>query len=177
LTPVLGLTLGGGLNWNERIEAKLSVTIPEIETSLSGFQVDWTTEGGEVKSMEEVTNSEGIAILNIIANDKETVTVSATVSGNGLESATAEKTAQIKNMPLVTEKPEVETIEETSPFEGLEIDATILALIAIPIIIVAAIIFLKRTDRLDLITEKIPVDGIGDSIEGIKEKISDIKDR
>ncbi|MFB5633058.1 MAG: hypothetical protein ACE5Q9_07005, partial [Nitrosopumilus sp.] len=177
LTPVLGLTLVGGLNWNERIEAKLSVTIPEIETSLSGFQVDWTTEGGEVKSMEEVTNSEGIAILNIIANDKETVTVSVTVSGNGLESATAEKTAQIKNMPLVTEKPEVETIEETSPFEGLEIDATILALIAIPIIIVAAIIFLKRTDRLDLITEKIPVDGIGDSIEGIKEKISDIKDR
>jgi hypothetical protein len=179
LTPVLALTLEGGFNWNERIEAKLSVTIPEIETSLSGFQVDWTTEGGEVKSMEEVTNSEGMAILNIIANDKETVTISATVSGNGLDSATAEKTVQIKNIPSVIESSEIEAVKEPSPLNGLEIDGTLIGLIIIPIIIVAALIFLKRTDRLELITEKIPVGDldIGDRIEGIKEKISDIKNR
>jgi len=179
LTPVLALTLEGGLNWNERIEAKLSVTIPEIETSLSGFQVDWTTEGGEVKSMEEVTDSEGLAILNIIANDKETVTISATVSGNGLDSATAEKTVQIKNIPSVIESPEIESVEEQSPLVGLDVDGTLIGLIIVPIIIVAALIFLKRTDRLELITEKIPIGDldIGDRIEGIKEKISDIKNR
>ncbi|MFB5625105.1 MAG: hypothetical protein ACE5RP_09400, partial [Nitrosopumilus sp.] len=106
LTPVLSLNLIGEMNWNERIEAKLSVTIPQIESSLSGFDVEWTTDGGEVKSMEEVTNSDGIAILNIIANDKEQVTISAKVSGKGLDSATASKTAQIKNIPAIIDTPE-----------------------------------------------------------------------
>ncbi len=178
LTPSLALNLLGGMNWNERIEAKLSVTIPEIETSLSGFKVDWTTDGGEVKSMEEVTNSEGIATLNIIANDKETVKISATVSGNGLESAVAEKTVQILNKPDIVDSPEIESVEE-SPLLEVDIDFTLIGLIIIPIAIVAALIFLKRTDRLDSITEKLPGGGldIGDRIEEIKEKISDIKDR
>ncbi|MFB5636109.1 MAG: hypothetical protein ACE5RB_05720, partial [Nitrosopumilus sp.] len=179
LTPVLSLNLGGGLGWNERIEAKLSVTIPQIESSLEGFNVEWTTDGGEVRSMEEVTNSDGIAILNIIANDKEKVTISAKVSGNGLDSATASKTVQIKNKPAIIDTPEPESVKEKSPLEGLNIDGTTIGLIIIPIIIVAALIFLKRTDRLESITEKIPVGDldIGDKIEGIKEKISDMRDR
>jgi len=44
----------------------------------------------------------------------------------------------------------------------------------LPVAIGGALFFLKRTDRLDLITEKIP---IGDKIEEIKEKISDIRNR
>jgi hypothetical protein len=175
LTPILSLNLVENMNWNERIEAKLSVTIPEIQTSLLGFQVDWTTDGGEVKSMDEVTNNEGLAILNIIANDKDTVTVSVTVSGNGLESATVSKTVQILNKPSLVDNPEIKTVKETS--EALDIDSTIIGLILIPIIIVAALLFLKRTDRLELITEKIPIGDLGDKIEGIKEKISDIKNR
>ena len=177
LTPVLALNLVGGMNWNERIEAKLSVTIPEIQTSLSGFQVDWTADGGEVKSMDEVTNNEGLAILNIIANDKDTVTVSVSVSGNGLEPATASKTVQILNKPSVVDSSEIETVKETPQAGALDIDGTTIGLILIPIIIVAALLFLKRTDRLELITEKIPIGDLGDKIEGIKEKISDIKNR
>jgi hypothetical protein len=179
LTPVLALNLVGGLGWNERIEAKLSVTIPQIQASLSGFEVEWTTDGGEVRSMEEITNSEGIAILNIIANDKEQVTISAKVSGNGLEAATASKTVQIKNKPVIIDNPEIETVNETSPIGELDIDGTTIGLILIPIIIVAALLFLKRTDRLELITDKIPIGGldIGDRVEGIKERISDIKNR
>lgn len=179
LTPVLSLNLIGDMNWNERIEAKLSVTIPQIESSLEGFNVEWTTDGGEVKSVEEVTNSDGIAILNIIANDKEQVTISAKVSGKGLDSAAASKTAQIKNIPAIIDTPEPEIVKEASPLEGLNVDGTTLGLIIIPIIIVAVLIFLKRTDRLESITEKIPMGDldIGDKIEGIKEKISDMRDR
>ena len=47
-------------------------------------------------------------------------------------------------------------------------------LIIIPVAIVGALFVLKRMDKLDMITEKIP---IGDKIEEIKEKISDIRNR
>jgi len=39
ISPVLSLDFVGTANWNERVEARLSVTIPEITTSLSGFDV------------------------------------------------------------------------------------------------------------------------------------------
>ncbi len=53
-------------------------------------------------------------------------------------------------------------------------------LIIIPVAIGAALFMLKRMDKLDMITEKIPIGDkldIGDRIEGIKEKISDIRNR
>ncbi len=176
ITPVPSLDILGGLNWNERIEAKLSITIPEITVALDGFIVEWETDGGEVKSKEEITNREGIAVLNIIANDKDKVTITATVSGNGLSSATVSKTVDILNMPVEI------VLEETvtEPSIGLPLDNVTMMLIIIPVAIGGALFFLKRTDRLDMITEKIPIGDkldIGDRIEGIKERISDIRNR
>ena len=167
ISPILSLDLLGTMNWNERIEAKLSVKIPEIQTSLSGFQVEWITEGGEVKSIEEVTNSEGIATLNIVANDKDTVSITAKVSGNGLSSSTLTKTATILNIPVVEEV----IVEEST---GFELEMTTLMLIIIPVAIGGTLFFLKRMDKLDLITDRIP---IGDKFEEIKERISDIRNR
>ena len=167
ISPILSLDLLGTMNWNERIEAKLSVKIPEIQTSLSGFQVEWITEGGEVKSIEEVTNSEGIATLNIVANDKDTVSITAKVSGNGLSSSPLTKTATILNIPVVEEV----IVEEST---GFELEMTTLMLIIIPVAIGGTLFFLKRMDKLDLITDRIP---IGDKFEEIKERISDIRNR
>lgn len=163
VSPVISLDLLGGLNWNERVEAKLSVTIPEIETSLDGFNVEWTADGGEVLQMDDVTNSDGIAIMNILANDKDTVTVSATVSGNGLSSSTISKTAQILNMPI-----------EAPVEQGFTINSSNMIYIIIPVAIGAVLFILKRTERLDTITERL---GIEEKLEEIKEKISDIRNR
>ncbi|MFQ5781584.1 MAG: hypothetical protein ACE5GR_00845 [Nitrosopumilus sp.] len=171
ITPILSLDLGGTMNWNERIEAKLSVSIPEISTALDRFNVEWNVDGGEVIQFDDVTNSKGIAIMNVIANDKDKVVISATVSGNGLSSAELSKTANILNMPIEEIITEVE--EPTSEL-GLPIDINTMILIIIPVAIGAVLFFLKRMDKLDIITERIP---IGDKIEEIKEKISDIRDR
>lgn len=171
ISPVISLDLGGSMNWNERIEAKVSVSIPEIETSLDGFVIEWVIEGGEVRSAEETTNQEGIALANIIANDKENISITAKISGNAMTSKSVSESVKILNMPI---------IESELPVEGenvnseMAIDTTTLVLIIIPIAIVGALFFLKRTDRLDLITEKIP---LGDKVEEIKEKISDIRNR
>jgi hypothetical protein len=164
ISPVISLDLLGGLNWNERIEAKLSVIIPEIETSLEGFNVEWTADGGKVLQKGDVTNSDGIAIMNILANDKDTVTVSATVSGNGLSSSTISKTAQILNMPIA----------EAPVEQGFTINSSNMIYIIIPVAIGAVLFILKRTERLDTITEKL---GIGEKFEEIKEKISGIRNR
>jgi len=171
ISPVVTLDLVGG-NWNERIEAKLSVTIPEITTSLQGFNVEWTTDGGKLLTMENVTNSDGIASLNILANDKDTVTVSATVSGNGLSSSTISKTAQILNKPVV------ETPVETK--QSFMIDSSNMFFIIIPVAVGVALFILKRTEKLDMITEKLGIAdklNIGEKLEGIKEKISNIRNR
>jgi len=127
--------------------------------------------------MDEVTNNEGIAILNIIANDNPKVTITAKISGNGLSPATITKTATILNMPVV----EIETKKETGVL-GTEalLDTNMLILIIIPVAIAGALFVLKRMDKLDMITEKIPLGdklNIGDRVEEIKEKISDIKNR
>ncbi len=164
VSPVISLDLLGSLSWNERIEAKLSVAIPEIETSLDGFNVEWTADGGEVLQMEDMTNNDGIAVLNILANDKETVTVTATVSGNGLSSSTISKTAQILNMP----------ISEAPVEQGFVINNSNMIYIIIPVAIGVALFVLKRTDRLQVITEKL---NIGEKFEEIKEKISGIRNR
>jgi hypothetical protein len=159
------------MNWNERIEAKLSVTIPEITTALDGFIVEWETDGGEVVGVEEITNREGIAILNIIANDKATVSVTATVSGNGLSSAVITKTGEILNVPIV----EIESVSDSEVVESeVLLDTNTLILIIIPVAVGAVLFLLKRMDKLDMITERIP---IGDKIEEIKERISDIRNR
>ncbi|MEK0368274.1 MAG: hypothetical protein QQN62_01525 [Nitrosopumilus sp.] len=169
ISPVLSLNLLGGMNWNERIEAQLSVTIPQITTSLDGFDVEWEVTGGEVVQFDEVTNSNGIATLNVIANEKAEVAISVTVSGNGLSSSSLSKTAAILNMPI-----EELVIEESTNELGLPIDLTTMILIIIPVAIGGVLFVLKRMDKLDMITEKIP---FGDKIEEIKEKISDIRNR
>ncbi len=159
------------MNWNERIEAKLSVTIPKITTALDGFNVEWKVDGGEVLQFDEVTNSNGIAIMNVIANQKEQVTVSASVSGNGLSPSSLSKTVEILNIP--TDAP---VVEESM----LPTDTNTMIFIIIPVAIGATLFYLKRIDKLDMITEKIPIVeklNMGDRIEEIKEKISDIRNR
>lgn len=165
VSPVITLDLLGGMNWNERIEAKLSVAIPEIETSLDGFNVQWVSNGGEVLSVENRTNGDGVAIMNILANGNDSVTISATVSGNGLSSSTVSKTAQILNMPIV---------ESTESNQGFTIDSSNMLYIIIPVAIGVALFILNRTERLDFITEKL---GIGEKLEVIKEKIPGIRNR
>ncbi|MEK6870243.1 MAG: hypothetical protein AABX09_01755 [Thermoproteota archaeon] len=170
VSPVISLDLLGGLNWNERVEAKLSVTIPELETSLDGFNVEWTVDGGEVLQMDDMTNNDGIAIMNILANDKDTITVLATVSGNGLSSSTISKTAQILNMPIA----------ETSAEQSFITNSFNMIYIIIPVGVGVTIFILKRTERLDIITEKLDIAdklNIVEKFEKVKEKISGIRNR
>jgi len=165
ITPTISLDLVGGMNWNERIEAKLSVAIPEVDVPLHGFNVNWDIDGGEILKIDNMTDIDGIARAQILANDKEVVTISADVSGNGFSSSSVSTLAEILNKPLVTAEP---------PKQWYEFDESTIMLITIPISVIVALFVLKRIDRLDAITEKF---GIGEKFEEIKEKISNLRNR
>lgn len=173
ISPMLSLDLLGTMNWNEQIEAKLSISIPEIQTSLDGFNVEWVTDGGEIKSIEKITNNQGVATLNIIANDKDKVSITAKVSGNGFSTATISKTVEVLNIPVVGVESEEETIETE-----ILLDTNTMIFIMIPVTIGVTLFMLKKIGKLDMITEKISIMeklNMGDKIEEIKEKISDIR--
>ena len=176
ISPELSINLTGG-NWNERLEVKLAIIIPEIEVSLDGFQVEWISEGGEIISIDTETNNEGIAILNIIANDKAEILITAKVTGNGLSEAVISKTVQVSNMPVI----EVDVESKSGIMESeILLDTNTLILILIPVAVVGVLFILKRMDKLDMITEKIPLMDkldIGDKFEEIKEKVTDIRNR
>jgi len=81
-------------------------------------------------------------------------------------------------MPI--EESLTEESESPVPGIGLPLDSTTMIFIIIPVAIGAALFMLKRMDKLDMITEKIPIGdklNIGDRIEEIKERISDIRNR
>jgi len=178
ISPVLSLNLKGGMNWNERLEAELSVTIPEIQTSLDGFNIEWEVQGGEIMAFDEMTNSEGIAIMNIMANDQETISITATVSGNGLSSSSLSESTTILNVP-VEESEAIQPIEDEQEL-GLPLDMNTIIMIIIPVAVGGALFMLKKMDKLEMITEKIPLGdklNFGDKIEEIKERVSDIRNR
>lgn len=178
IKPTVNLDFLGSVNWNERVEGKLTVTIPEIETTLSGFDVTWEASGGEILSKEVVTNELGIASINIVPNQGETLLVTGKISAGPFGEVTVSKDAAIQNIPIV-ETVETEAIsEKTSVGDmvdlGFTLDTFTMLIIIIPVAIGGSLFFLKKTDRIDMITEKLP---ISEKIEEVKERISDIRDR
>ena len=178
IQPSLTLDFVGNVNWNERVEAKLTVSIPEIQTTLSGFDVTWEASGGEILSQEIITNDAGIATLNIVPNQGETLLVSGKISAGPFGDASISKTEPILNIPVIEEESLDTSSNSVIPIEvtdsGFTLDTSTLLMIIIPVAIGGSLFFLKKTDRLDMITERLP---ITDKIEEIKEKISDIRDR
>lgn len=72
-----------------------------------------------------------------------------------------------KNHPIIDKV----IVEEPT---GFQLDMMTLVLIIIPVAIGGGLFLLKRMDKLDLITDKIP---IGNKLEEPKERISDVRNR
>ncbi|WP_299290373.1 hypothetical protein [Nitrosopumilus sp.] len=178
INPTVNFDFLGNVNWNERVEGKLTMTIPEIDTTLNGFDVSWEVSGGEILSEDKVTNELGIATINIVPNQGETLSVTGKISTGPFGDALASKQVAIQNIPVVetseSEATPLETNSQNTLNLGFELDTFTLLLIIIPVVIGGSLFFLKKTDRMELITERLP---IGEKIEEIKERISDIRDR
>jgi hypothetical protein len=175
LRPTLSMSLPTSTNWNERLEVKLSVSMPKMDIPLDGFSVKWDARGGQIIRADETTATDGTAYLHMIANEKETINVSAIVSGHNLNSASIAKTTSVINIP-VEQPPEVAVVETE---HGFTLDSYNMFYIIAPAVVGATFIVLKRTDRLGIITERV---SFGDRLnmgvfEGVKERIARIRNQ
>jgi hypothetical protein len=164
LQPTLTLTAIDSVYQNEDFTGELSLAFSEISIPASNYAIQWDVQGAEIIRMDPTTSESGIAKIVLKALDSPSVTVTATVSGQGLSSAVATKQITV-NPPLA---PIIDEPSQNTGMLGFSVGGIDIVYLIIPAVAGGAIFFLKKTGRLEGILEKIKLDGL---IETIKDKI------
>ncbi|QUC65462.1 Ig-like domain-containing protein [Nitrosopumilus sp. K4] len=171
LHPNLVLTSPDAVNPGDVIDAEMKISFEDEQLPLSDYNVIWEVEGAEIRQQDEITNSDGIAKIKAVATSQDTVKITAKISGQGFfESSVSKPTSVIQ--PQVS--PEGQVVEEEKKELALPITGENAVFVIIPVAIGAAIFFLKKTNRLDEILERV---NLSDKVEEIKEKVSELRDR
>ncbi len=173
MKPILNMQIAGSGLVGESMTATLTVSYPGAGLTAEGMDVQWTVSGAEVLHQRSVTDDNGKAIIEMISHNPTTASIKASVSGIGISNAQSAAS-------YTFEHPEgyVEIVESDSfGIGGLVIEKSQLIYIIVPGAIAGAFIVLKRTNRLEGITERLPLDGLGEKFEGIKDRVSEIRDR
>ena len=145
----------------------LSLTVQNLDSPLSGMNVEWNIEGAEIQSMDSVTDENGIARVSLLSQDPTTINVQATVSGGMFSLSTVSKQINV-NLPL-----DGGTGTSNIPTFGLTGLTPIFIIIPVAAAAVG-IIFLKKKNMLNGLTEKISVI---ERINEVKERISHLRER
>jgi len=144
----------------------LSLTVQSLGSPLSGMNVEWNVDGAEIQSMDSVTDENGIARISLLSQDPTMINVQASVSGGMFSLSTVSKQINV-NQPLDG------STGTNKPMFGLTGLTPIF--IIIPVAAAAAcIVFLKKKNMLNGLTEKISVI---ERINEVKERISHLRKR
>jgi len=173
MKPVLNMQIAGSGLVGEPMTATLTVSYPGVKVSAEGMDVEWTVSGAEVLHQRSLTDENGKAVIEIISYNPITAGITAYVSGSGISTGKSASS-------YTFEHPEgyVEVVESDNfGMGGLVIEDTQLIYIIVPGAIAGTFLFLKRTNRLEGITERLPLDGLGEKFEGIKDRVSEIRER
>ncbi len=109
----------------------------------------------------------------LISNNPSTANIKAIVNGVGISNAES-----VASYSFAHPEGYVEIVESDDfGIGGLVIEKTQLIYIIVPGAIAGTFLFLKRTNRLEGITERLPLDGLIEKFDGIKEKISEMRER
>lgn len=153
---------------DEEFNAEISVNYNDGILPVSNFDVEWNVLGGFIKEQETLTDSDGKASITIEPETDENVEISVSVNGIGFTNL--QKTNTVKVNPIET----VDTITEKEVKTNNLFSNTNMVLFAIPGAVSAAFFYLKKSNRLEDITERL---SIAEKLEDIRDKLSDIRDR
>jgi hypothetical protein len=173
IIPKINMNIAGSGLVSEAMTVTLSVSYPGVGLTAEGMDVEWSVTGAEIMNQRQITDANGLAVLEVISYNPSTAKISAVVNGVGVSNA-------ISSASYTFEYPEgyVEILEsDNQGLGGIIMENTQLLYLIAPVAAVGAIFFLKRTNRLEGITERLPLDGLAEKFDGIKEKISDIRER
>jgi len=143
----------------------LSITVQQLSSPLSGMNVEWNIQGAEIQTMESITDQNGIARISLLSQDPTKIDVQASVSGHMFSVSTVSKQINI-NQPL-----DGSTNTSNNPMFGLTGLTPIFIIIPVAAAIVG-IVFLKKKNMLNGLTEKISVT---ERINEAKERISHLR--
>lgn len=170
IEPNLILNLPDSVNPNETFEGELSLTFKESGLSLLDHNVNWIVEGGKIIDMDQTTNQNGIATLTAKATDPQKMRITAEISSQGFFESSISKPMSI----IQPQAPITEVSMEQNSEPSFLINEKYALFMIIPVAIGIAIFLLKKTNRLDEIMERV---NVGEKIEDVKERISNLKDR
>ena len=114
-----------------------------------------------------MTDENGEATIIVEAREASGIEIKAVVNGMGISNEPVSKRIDV-NVPIAAIPEE----EPAFSFENIN-----MAFIIIPVAIAAALMFLKRTDRLEGITERLNLGDVGERVLEIKERVSSIRER
>ena len=173
IKPKINMKIAGSGLVSEPMTVTLSVSYPGDGLAAEGMDVEWSVTGADIVHQRQITDAKGLAVLEVISHNPTTAKISAVVNGIGVANAKS-------SASYTFEYPEgyVEIIEsDNQGLGGIVMENTQLMYLIAPVAAVGVIFFLKRTNRLEGITERLPLGGLTEKFDGIKEKISEIRDR
>ena len=137
----------------------------EITTSykqlpLKGLSVDWKIDGAQIKSMDTVTNDDGKAKITLVSNSPGTIHIDASVLGGEYQLTHATKDITV-NAPLVASG-SASTAQNNISLFGVNP-----LFLIIPIVAGMGILFFKKKEMFENITEKI----------NLQERFTELKER
>jgi len=175
LNPQISLTTAAAIDINEQTLVRLSVVYPGVPVSPEGLEVEWLVTGADIIQKETLTNEFGVAAITVQARDPNGIEIGAIVNGIAISSEKVTKAITVNTpIPVISESGPVPVAEP-----GFSFDTTNIIFIIIPVAVAAAIIFLKKTDRLEAITERLNLGdfNLSDRVLEIKERVSSIRER
>ncbi|MGI0072366.1 MAG: hypothetical protein ACREA3_00945 [Nitrosotalea sp.] len=169
-TPVVSINSDDRDDNNHPLAATVVATYNQLP--LAGLTVNWKVTGATIKTMDTLTDKGGNAAISLITNDPNTVSIEASVGGGPYQTVTVTKQVSI-NPPLqpANSTSSVQANPQSTGFTVMGINPL---LFIIPGAAAAAFVVLKKKDMLNGISEKV---GIADKFTGIKEKMSNLKQR
>jgi len=173
IEPKLGIDISGSGLVGEVMMATLAVSYPGVNLSADNLDVEWIISGAEVLMAQSNTNENGLAYAELISKNPSTANIKAIVNGVGISNAES-----VASYSFTHPEGYVEIVESDNfGIGGLVIERSQLIYIIVPGALAGTFLFLKRTNRLEGITERLPLGGLGEKFDDVKERISEMRER
>jgi hypothetical protein len=170
--PKLNMNIAGSGLVNEAMRATLSVSYPGVGLTAEELDVKWIVSNAEILNEQTKTNDKGQASIELISKNPTTTSIRAVVNGIGISNA-----EQVSSYTFAYPEGYVETKQDDSLLGGIGLSNSNIIFFTIPGAAAGVFLFLKRTNRLEEITGRLPLGGLGEKFEEMKERISEMRER
>lgn len=166
--PEISLIAPNAVDQGNPITAELVLQYSESSMPVENFQVTWNVLGGTILEEENITNTNGKARITIDQIEEGNLEIHVSVNGLGFTNLETRKQIKVIPTPII-ESTAISETDNMDLFTGNNV-----ILFAIPGVAGAAFLYLRKTNRLEDITERL---NISERIEDVKERISEIRER